>query len=674
MSITTLYWTLKVIGAFIAIIGGAASATYWVTKGRYAKRAKKLHEAMAYSESSPQFTSSEIKRALVGYIRPDCSQVDPSNEVDISSATDVRENIFHTVDRFITKSQQRRHQLILADSGMGKTSFCLNFYDHFRRTCPDTGIYMLSLAHPDAISRINKMKRKSSSIIILDALDEDPSAMSDGTGRLYDLLQACADFKSVIVTCRSQFFANDAAIPTETGVSIVGPRMAGQNSSYKLYRLYLSGFDRKQVRHYIRLHFPWWNPFSFSRRSAATRLVSNVHELSARPMLLALLPLLVRDGGKSNEIYDLYEYMITKWLDRESTWIPQDRLLAVSKELAFQIHANHAGGGRDRVTLNELEAIADRVHPNKEHWDYLTTRSLLNRDSVGNYKFAHRSIMEFLFVSAAISGDARCFNVQWTDLMKQLFISWGYTSNGRRDLARAEAILRIDLSRTGLLPLSDIPTAPSYTTIPDFENSANRRIFGKGGRRSAPAIWRRESLIVSEDTGIVSVDDLDSYLTWQFQDRKYYAETHNMAQYRRGIAQLQRIFDFKSVYRLPSYAEFITIVEGLDAIGRSDLLPDNELYLLGDQIGVKRNIAVQLGSYKNIEGALTIDKQRIVAPTSRLITAYEFGIYVDPSAYQKLRAVGLGVRTGLADIVTNITPSLEQEPPRSARKRRQLVR
>ena len=48
----------------------------------------------------------------------------------------------------------------------------------------------------------------------------------------------------------------------------------------------------------------------------------------------------------------------------------------------------------------------------------LTRRSLLNRDAVGNYKFAHRSIMEYLFVHKFIQGDKSCVSVEWTDQMK----------------------------------------------------------------------------------------------------------------------------------------------------------------------------------------------------------------------------------------------------------------
>jgi len=49
-------------------------------------------------------------------------------------------------------------------------------------------------------------------------------------------------------------------------------------------------------------------------------------------------------------------------------------------------------------------------------------RSLLNRDAEGNYKFAHRSIMEYLFVRRLVSGDEGCREEILTDQMKQFLV------------------------------------------------------------------------------------------------------------------------------------------------------------------------------------------------------------------------------------------------------------
>lgn len=52
-----------------------------------------------------------------------------------------------------------------------------------------------------------------------------------------------------------------------------------------------------------------------------------------------------------------------------------------------------------------------------EDW-VLSGRSLLNRDAEGNYKFAHRSIMEYLVVKGFVDDDKAYGGLLWTDQMK----------------------------------------------------------------------------------------------------------------------------------------------------------------------------------------------------------------------------------------------------------------
>ena len=352
---------LKIAGAVLTILFLAGQIAHLALQLSVTRRAKRLQTLVDRDASVPQFTEEEIRHHLSTYVRPDCAQTDPANETDLAAVTDVREDIFRTVDRFITHSGQRRHQLILADSGMGKTSFCVNYFDHVKRQRPSDGAILLSLAQPDALKKLALVPGKSRAIAILDALDEDPRAIEDGTSRLYEVLEAASDFRAVVITCRSQFFPTDLAIPTETGVSILTPRRAGQNASYKLYRLYLSPFSERQISQFIRTHFPIRNPLAFLRRRRAYRLVREVRELAVRPMLLELLPLLVRDRNAGREIFDLYQYMVDKWFEREASWIPQERLRAVSIELAVHIHTRHVEGQGDRVSLSQLQIISSQV-------------------------------------------------------------------------------------------------------------------------------------------------------------------------------------------------------------------------------------------------------------------------------------------------------------------------
>ncbi len=67
---------------------------------------------------------------------------------------------------------------------------------------------------------------------------------------------------------------------------------------------------------------------------------------------------------------------------------------------------------------------------NIDNWK-LTGKSLLNRDFNDNYKFAHRSIMEFLFVKQLLKMDKDCNWVKLTDQMILFigeYLNWPYHS------------------------------------------------------------------------------------------------------------------------------------------------------------------------------------------------------------------------------------------------------
>ena len=83
----------------------------------------------------------------------------------------------------------------------------------------------------------------------------------------------------------------------------------------------------------------------------------------------------------------------------------------------MNLYVNRESRRAEHIPREELVHIAREWKIPLDDWK-LTGRSLLNRDAVGNYKFAHRSIMEYLFVQKFIHGDKSCGSVGWTDQMK----------------------------------------------------------------------------------------------------------------------------------------------------------------------------------------------------------------------------------------------------------------
>jgi hypothetical protein len=115
--------------------------------------------------------------------------------------------------------------------------------------------------------------------------------------------------------------------------------------------------------------------------------------------------------------------MIDAWLERERKYVrDKAALLNFSKQLAGELFLNREERKSERIPYEQLEPLARRFGIKLETWQ-LAGRSLLNRDADGNYKFAHRSILEFLFAQQVI--EQKLYKTTWrlwTDQVKKFLM------------------------------------------------------------------------------------------------------------------------------------------------------------------------------------------------------------------------------------------------------------
>lgn len=138
-------------------------------------------------------------------------------------------------------------------------------------------------------------------------------------------------------------------------------------------------------------------------------------------MLLAHVDDLVRAKRSVHYSFELYDEMIEAWLTREQGFIEnKDDLRQFSERLAVDLYVNKEKRGAERIPRAELSTLAEEWNIALDDWK-LCGRSLLNRDADGNFKFAHRSIMEYLFIKRFIEGESRCLETSWTDQMRTFF-------------------------------------------------------------------------------------------------------------------------------------------------------------------------------------------------------------------------------------------------------------
>jgi hypothetical protein len=372
------------------------------------------------------FTNREIKDSLWYYIEPFAQSMDPSSDEEPQATVNVKSNLFTVLDELFSEESRYRHIIMLADSGMGKTSALMNYTArHTRRLLKKHKVKLIPLSRPGVDEKIKQIENKRDTVLLLDALDEDTLAIENHHQRLRDIMKATYEFRRVLISCRAQFFLKDEEIPQEAGIMRAGTRAAGQSATYTLHKIYLSPFTKKQATLYLRRRYPLVK-FRWLRRWRAFRMTRKIQHLAARPMLLAHIDALIGRDKDINYSYEIYEEMVCAWLDREEGFLTnKEDMRRFSELLAVDLFINREKRQEERIPYDQLTMLARSWDIPIEEWNFadwqLRTRALLNRDAAGNYKFAHRSILEYLFVKRFAAGDNRCLMVEWTDQMRAFY-------------------------------------------------------------------------------------------------------------------------------------------------------------------------------------------------------------------------------------------------------------
>ena len=344
------------------------------------------------------------------FVEPEIQPYNPADDVD---EEEFRQPVYQFLERFIGKNMEksdgRKQLFILADAGMGKTSVLAMFkLGHINAFWPKGYDCVAIKLGPDTLAKIRKIQSRRRTVLLLDALDEDKAAYGRVKERIVELLKETQNFFRVIITCRTQFFpkSDDPAFGRQDRV-----RLDGFTCPVK----YLCLFSDAQVRRYLERRFP----SSFLQRvfrrenktiTYAEELVNRMNDLKSRPMLLAYIDDLIGERGLGDNPFLMYQTLVDKWLARESRKHnnpdegkkhDRESMLLACLYLARELMRE---GSREVSKARLSELIMD--YPELEHLEAIDVggRSLLNRNSDGDYRFAHQSIQEYLVVLSLSKG------------------------------------------------------------------------------------------------------------------------------------------------------------------------------------------------------------------------------------------------------------------------------
>lgn len=383
----------------VILLSGILAYVLWkVIRRRIAVR--KWRRITIESRLGREFAGFMNKKNQQCYVRtkfqliPPDDTLDPIENQNIAQPTDLLD--FYLNNVLVSNNSNKFLYCVLAGSGMGKTTFSVNLLINYVNSHSEKSwiydIQLLSLSGDNVIKEIEKLPNPAKTILVLDALDENTEAVTDFKRFIPKLEEAVKSFYVVIVTCRTQFFSNATEEPHRSKLTFYG-----REKNFQEYtRHYISFFDDNDIDQYLKKKY-----HSRSSRKKAKQFVTQARDVMVRPLLLSYIDDLLEEKINNPTLYDLYQMLIDKWLDREvNNWNQKneieglkDKLYEFSNQLAVNIYLNKGKRGGLFITREEFEAFLDEKNF-KDPYSW-TGRSLINRDSEGYIKFSHKSFLEF---------------------------------------------------------------------------------------------------------------------------------------------------------------------------------------------------------------------------------------------------------------------------------------
>lgn len=342
------------------------------------------------------------------YVEPKCQHHNPADYNEIEAISYVQSPVFLTINAFFNREfhadDGRNQMFILSDAGMGKTSLLMMLkLSHMTAFWPKKFNCELFKLGPETIDRIRAVQDRARTVLLLDALDEDPEGFGNVEKRLIEILSETRTFRRVVISCRTQYFPAGGDDPFDRPGRI-------EVGGFVCPMVFLSLFDDDQVEEYLAKRFPK----SESQKTAKCKaVVQKMESLRFRPLLLAHIEDIVESESRTWNEYTIYHALVSAWLLREEAKASQRRTEVPATKRALWSACIEVAAFMQRndsrfVSVDELKSLVE-TNPELSHLTYFDVggRSLLNRNSNGDFRFSHYTTQEFLIAYAIASGRLR---------------------------------------------------------------------------------------------------------------------------------------------------------------------------------------------------------------------------------------------------------------------------
>ena len=322
---------------------------------------------------------------------------------------------------------ERNHLSLLGDFGTGKTWFCRRLawqmaarvgripiavalrdysraYD-IEQVLTDALANRFGVELAAGFKTVQRLNDEGRLLLIFDGFDEMERRASDyrtAVENFWQIARLISPRAKILLTCRNAFFRHrteeEEVLEARSGqVRIVrGDDIIDLAGRREFEVVHLTEFDDAQIR----LALQKLVPDDWERVFERIRALPNIEDLAHRPVLLGMiaetLPAIARTEDLN--LATLYEHYTGALLRARVETIPAEERLYFVQELAWEMQRTN----RLSIPFSEFPARVTEHFRLKDHPEQaaffdrdIRTQSYLVRDDAGNYRFAHKSMMEY---------------------------------------------------------------------------------------------------------------------------------------------------------------------------------------------------------------------------------------------------------------------------------------
>ena len=452
------------------------------------------------SEILRDYGEYHTKQANRLYIETYCQNIPPSDYIDPieSHNVSVKESlmVFYLDKVLVNPNPTSRLYCILAGSGMGKSTFVCQLIRRYVRKYKREDrlpyhIELFCLGSNDVLEKISMVQDKHNKVLILDGLDENVDALDDYNTFRAKLETLIQDFRIVIITCRTQFFDDESSEIKESRLI-----NTGLSKGFRTYnKHYISPFTPEQVSEYIRKLYP----FHRKKRRRCNQILQQCSGLFVRPLMIGYLKDLISTKSNYSSISDIYELLIREWINRDVANINADNdrgyaseLYDFSQKFAVYIYNNRLENNGLFLKKEDFSQFLE-THNFTASPSIYRIKSLINRDSTGKLKFAHKSFLEYFLAREAFNNpDFKC-QLEGLDMFNKFYHEFclkeylKYEQDGIVDLRefdtyKSGTIKVLLINRRSDYNYSHLPYIPNVLVLnwDSFNDSLNNWMLTEG--------------------------------------------------------------------------------------------------------------------------------------------------------------------------------------------------